>query len=200
MLLDRLVDIRSGKADDPDGSETDATYAEAFREAGLDLSVLPPAEAGAKIKARSPSVALAVTAALDWAVVRLGDKVGVGRLAEAARVADPDPWRNDLRASLAFTAKDRRARALKSLTDTAKFDELGAVSLDLLGTALADSGDPATAEAVLRRAQQRHPDDFWVNYDLARVLDQVGRQDDAIRFYTAARASAPRRPTHSPIG
>ncbi|MDB5348940.1 MAG: serine/threonine protein kinase [Planctomycetota bacterium] len=190
-LLDRLVDIRSGNSDDPEDNETDAAYAEAFREAGLDLSDLPPAEAGARIKARSPSVVLAVTAALDWAIVRRGDTSGIGRLAEAARVADPDPWRNDLRASLAITDKDRRLGALKSLAATARFNELGPVSLDLLGATLADSGDLATAETLLRRAQQRYPNDFWVNYDLAMVLDQVGRRDDAICFSTAARALRP---------
>ncbi len=72
-LLDRLVDIRTAKADDPDGSATDAAYADAFREAGIDLATLPPAEAGAKIKARPPSVALALAAALDdWAAMRRG--------------------------------------------------------------------------------------------------------------------------------
>ena len=157
-LLDQLVDIRSAKADDPDGGETDAAYAEAFRDAGLDLAALPPAEAGAKIKARPPAVALAIAAALDdWAAVRRGlrnDPAGAGRLAEVARVADPDPWRNDLRAALALADKDRRKEALQALAGTAKFDELGAVSLDLLGNALADAGDPATAETVLRRAQR----------------------------------------------
>ena len=36
-LLDRLVDIRSANADDPDGTATDAAYADAFREAYKDL-------------------------------------------------------------------------------------------------------------------------------------------------------------------
>ena len=57
--LDRLVDIRSAEADDPDGSDTDAAYTEAFHEAGIDLADMSPAEAGAKIKARPASVALA---------------------------------------------------------------------------------------------------------------------------------------------
>ena len=101
-LLDRLVDIRSAKADDPDGSATDAAYADAFGEAGIDLAALPPAEAGAKIRARPPSVALALAAALDdWAAVRRRPRAGRGRgrarLSEAARAADPDPWRNRAR-------------------------------------------------------------------------------------------------------
>ena len=36
-LLDRLVDIRSAEADDSGGFSTDAAYADAFREAGLDV-------------------------------------------------------------------------------------------------------------------------------------------------------------------
>ncbi len=194
-LLDRLVDIRSAKADDRDGSETDAAYAGAFRDAGLDLAALAPAEAGARIKARPPGVALAIAAALDdWSAVRRGlrgDRAGANRLAEVARVADPDPWRNDLRAALANADKDRRREALQALAGAAKFDELGAVSLDLLGNALAGAGDPATAERVLRRAQVRHSGDVWVNYDLAGVLARLNRSDEAIRFYTAARALRP---------
>ena len=67
----------------------------------------------------------------------------------------------------------------------------GAVSLDLLGKALSAVGEPSTAETVLRRAQRRHPGDVWVNYDLAQVLEKLGRRDDAIRFYSAARAVRP---------
>ncbi len=70
-LLDRLVDIRSVEADDPDGSITDAAYAEAFRAAGVDLTTLPPAEAGARIEARPAAVATALAGALDdWAAIR----------------------------------------------------------------------------------------------------------------------------------
>ena len=36
-LLETLVDIRSAKADDQDGSATDAAYADAFRSADIDV-------------------------------------------------------------------------------------------------------------------------------------------------------------------
>ena len=69
-LLDRVVAIRAAEADDPDGSITDHDYAEAFRAAGIDFGSLKAAEAGAKIKARPPSVALALATALDdWAAI-----------------------------------------------------------------------------------------------------------------------------------
>jgi len=111
-LLDRLIDIRSAEADDYDGSATDASYADAFREAGVDLAVLTPADAGANIRARPPSVALTLAGALDdWAAVRRGrraDAAGAARLSEAARTADRDAWRNELRAVL--DQPDRKAR------------------------------------------------------------------------------------------
>ena len=196
-LLDRVTDIRSARwdADDPYGLATDAAYADAFRDAGIDLAALSPAEAGARIKARPPATALALVAALDdWAAVRrgrLGDRIGAIRLSDAARAADPDPWRAELRDALEQTGRAARLTALQAAARSARFDELGAVSLDLLGKALASAGDLPEAEAVLRAAQQRHPGDVWVNYDLAQVLQRRSRRDEAIRFYTVARSIRP---------
>ena len=117
-LLDRVVAIRAAEADDPDGSITDHDYAEAFRAAGIDFGSPKAAEAGAKIKARPPSVALALATALDdWADI-CRTKRGTGRdwlaLIEAARVADPDPWRNALRDRLqnSFINVAHRARSI----------------------------------------------------------------------------------------
>jgi len=195
VLLAKLVDIRSAKAEDPGGSATDSAYAAAFRAAGLDLAALNPKEAGAKIQARPPAVALALAAALDdWNVVRhwsRKDRAGAERLAEAARVADPDPWRNDLRAALALLDSAKVKADLTALAETADFDDLGVVSLSLLGEALRNVGEVARAESVLRQAQQQHPSDLWLNYDLATVLEQLNRRDEAIRFYMAARAVRP---------
>src|SRR5262249_60368582 len=95
-LLDRLLEIRGAEEDDRNGSATDASYAAAFREAGIDLAKLAPAEAAAKIKARPPSVVPGLTAALDdWAAIRRGRRKDAGRaalLTPAAQLADPDPW------------------------------------------------------------------------------------------------------------
>ena len=193
-LLDRLIDIRSA-ADDPDGSTTDAAYADAFREARIDLASLRPAEAGSKIKARPASVALALAAALDdWAAVRRSqrrDAAGAARLTAAARDADPDPWRNELRTAFELPDKSASLARFQALARTARGEERGALSLRLLGTALHYAGDSALAESVLRPAQQKHPGDAWVNFALATVLEKLARPDEAIRFYTVARAFRP---------
>jgi Flp pilus assembly protein TadD len=194
-LLDRLVDIRSAEADDEHGSATDAAYAHAFREAGIDFASLGPPMAGARIRARPESVALALAAALDdWAASsrrKRKDMNGSARLAEAARVADPDPWRSELRRVLDESDAPARLAGLQALAKTAKFDELGPISLHLLGSELYNAGDRASALSVLRTAQQHHPRDLWVTYELGRVLENLSRRDEAICFYTAARSIRP---------
>jgi eukaryotic-like serine/threonine-protein kinase len=194
-LLDRLVDIRSAEADDWDGLDTDAAYIEAFREAGIDLADMSPALAGAKIKARPASVALALAAALDdWAAIRRGlraDAAGAARLSEAARAADPDPWRTELRIALDQSDKAARLTSLRNLAKAAQADEAGAIGMHLLGIGLNNASDRTRAESVLRSAQQWYPRDVWVNYALGRVLETLSRRDEAIRFYTAARSIRP---------
>jgi serine/threonine-protein kinase len=194
-LLDKLIDIRSAKTDDRGGWATDAAYAGVFREAGIDVSSLPPTDAGAKLKARPTVVAVALAAALDdWAAVlreKRRDDLGANRLAEAARTADPDPWRNGLRDALDAPKGKERLDRLRGLARSAPIDELPPVSLDLLGSALLDAGDPKLAESVLRRAQRRRPGDVWLNYNLAQCLEKLARREEAIRYHTAARSIRP---------
>ncbi|MFI5457815.1 MAG: tetratricopeptide repeat protein [Isosphaerales bacterium] len=194
-LLSKLVDVRSAQDNDLDGSTTDAAYAEAFREAGIDVEALAPEEAGAKIRARPGPVALALAAFLDdWADkrrLRRADPAGAGRLSAAARVADPDPRRNELRQALEQPRGADRTAGLRRLAQRAKFDDWPAVNLDLLGRALNYAGDAGAAETVLRQGQRRHPGDVWLNYGLAVCLEKLARRDEAIRYYTAARAIRP---------
>jgi serine/threonine-protein kinase len=193
-LLDRLVDIRSARADDPYGTATDAAYAEAFAAPGLDVTKGPPAEAAARLRARPPGVVVALAASLDdWAAVRRERKnrVGAARLTAVAQAADSDPWRRDLRAAVTQRDSSKQRTALRRLAQEAHFDELSAVSLDLLGKALSDVGEKETAATVLRAAQERYPSDVWVNYDLARVLEEQGHREEALPYYLAARALRP---------
>jgi eukaryotic-like serine/threonine-protein kinase len=194
-LLDKLIEIRSATEDDPDRSLTDTAYANAFREAEIDALAMPPTEFGARVAALPATVAVTMSAALDdWARVRRDkrhDRPGALRLSQAARAADPDPWRNRLRDALNSAEGQQRLDVLRELAGSAQVDDLPAVSLDLLGSALREAGDPERAEAVLRRAQRRRPDDVWLNYNLAQCLQNLARRGEAIRFYMAARAIRP---------
>src|SRR5207247_2016203 len=76
-------------------------------------------------------------------------------------------------------------------------------TLARLGEALREAGASEAAVALLRRAQQWHPGDFWLNHELAFTLmySQPPRPREAVRFYTAALALRPRSPgTHLNLG
>ncbi|MGL4444475.1 MAG: tetratricopeptide repeat protein, partial [Alsobacter sp.] len=202
-LLDALIQIRRSSAIESgsvDRSATEAAYASAFSAAGHDPDKSPPSEIAARFRARPPGVSLAVAVALDdWAAARRvhRDLTGATRLTEAARSLDPDPWRNELRSVLANLAtpspgkaRDERLAPLRALASSAKFDELGPVSLFLLGNSLLVS-ETASAEKVLRQAQRRYPDDVWINNGFGSALLILGRHSEATRYFMAARAIRP---------
>jgi serine/threonine-protein kinase len=194
-IVDRLADIRSAKADDRMGDGTDASYAEAFREARIDPDALSPEEASRRIKDRPPETATAMAMAMDdWAAVRRdlrNNPDGAKRLTAAARLADPDPWRSTLRDALEILDRKARRERLIELGASIKNQPLPPVSFDLLGRALGDVGAKVEAESILRRGRRLYPGDVWLNYDLARALEKLARREEAVRYYTAARIIRP---------
>jgi serine/threonine protein kinase/Flp pilus assembly protein TadD len=179
----------------------DASYAEAFREYGIDVESLDTAEAAERIRARTISLELVV--GLDnWADKRRSHKPNDAtwkRIVAVARAADSDAWRSQLREAL---EQDNR-KALAELAASVKIRDLPVPSASLL----ADRGllDEKLALSLLRQVQRAHPDDFWINFQLAYVLDHTPapdqQLDEAIRFYTAALAARPRNaPTHHCLG
>jgi tetratricopeptide (TPR) repeat protein len=191
-LLDRLAEIRSQRGDEFSKADTDADYARAFRDYGIDVEVLNPAEAAARIRARPPAVSLAMTAALDdWALdqrQRQPPSTDWQRLLQVARAADPDPWRDRLRAAIG----SEDSPGLQRLMDEAR-PGLPLPSVQLLGRALLEAGDAKRAAALLDAIREQHPGDVWVNYDLAQALraQQPPELTEAIRYYTAAQALRP---------
>jgi serine/threonine protein kinase/tetratricopeptide (TPR) repeat protein len=214
MVL-RLEEIRfprlgGGSEGDWDEAAMDGGFARAFREYGIDVDTLEPAEGGERIRARPIRHELAV--ALDrWVEVRatLAERNraandGPGkRLLAVARAADPDPWRNRLRDAL----EQRRTETLLQLAASAGGGDLPLQSSSLLGWALDFAGAGEQAVAVLRRAQQQYPDDFTINFQLAWALDHQRPppgpevRAEVVRFYTVARALRPRNvPVHKVLG
>jgi serine/threonine-protein kinase len=196
-MSQRLVAIHTDIALDLNFGRADREYAAAFREYGIDVDRLPPADAGARIAA-APIAAEMVDALDQWAFVRRvanhRDSSKASGLAAVATAADPDPWRSRLRDALDLDAKDReRARAaFEELAAAAPEEVLHRESLSRLAYALGSHGKKEEAASLLRRAQRAHPDDFWINYDLAQALMGTGRPDEAARFFTAAVAIRPR--------
>jgi serine/threonine protein kinase/Flp pilus assembly protein TadD len=178
---------------------SDAAYAAAFGEYGLDVQRLDPREAAERILGRSIQPQL-VGALDDWALLRRQLKgEGWRRLVAIARVANPDRWRDRLRDAL--EAQD--PKALEELAAAAPAGEWPATTLVLL--ARLSQGTPVDERVVglLRQARQRHPADFWINQELASLLRRLRppRTEEAIRYLTAAVALRPHNPgVHVKLG
>jgi serine/threonine protein kinase/Flp pilus assembly protein TadD len=179
------------------GREQDGKYAAAFREYGIDPAALAVAEAAERIRGRSIRRELA--RALDfWSSMRRRARNELApdwrQLLEVARAADPDPWRDRLRAAL---QNDDR-QALEALAASADVQKLPPETLTLLGRTLAEFLEsPGQAAALLRQAQQQHPGDLWINDALGWLYLNFIRPpqyDEAARFYTAALAIRPDTP------
>jgi serine/threonine-protein kinase len=197
-LLRRLVAIHTDIALDLNYVRADREYTAAFKDYQIAMDRLDPADAGARIAATP--IAVEIVDALDqWTFVRRvanpWDASKARHLSAVAKAADPDPWRCRLRDALDLESKDRvGARVVfEELAASAPQDALHRESLSRLAFALGHFGkkEKETATSLLRRAQQAHPDDFWINYDLGRSLMGIGRPDDAARFFTAAVAIRP---------
>jgi serine/threonine protein kinase len=171
----------------------DELYGQFFRESGLDVDALSVAEAGERIRGRTAPVELA--AALDeWYFVRRlqrvpGESARWKHLLQVARAADPDVWRTRLREAL-----EREDGG--DLVELASQDEAAhqlSPTVMRLFHALRFQGNLVEAMTLLRRAQRRHPDDFWINLELADLLRASGAsgQKEAIAFVRVAVALRP---------
>src|SRR6516165_2429607 len=194
-LLDGLAEIRSGHLGLKPGV-TDMAYAEAFRRAGIDLDILTPAEAAARLRARLAVVTLQVLPYLDsWSLVRRNDEQPAERWQRplaVARAADSDAYRNRLRALVERPDIRNQGAALRALSQERQVAELPPTSILQLASALREAGDPEAAVALLESAVQRYPGDVWINYNLGEALAALPtRHEDAVRYYTAARALRP---------
>jgi serine/threonine-protein kinase len=174
------------------------SYAQAFEQAGLDIWGDEEAVAA---RIRSSDLRPHLVMALDhWAYVTdaLGDRQAMARLLDLARRVDPDPqWGDCLRApgvwgnqeALWRLAADLPKRLAKEATENGPPTPLVTLLAKRLGQ------QDGKAEPLLRAAQGRHPEDFWLNYALGEALRER-KPAEAVGFYRAALAT---RPTVAPV-
>jgi tetratricopeptide (TPR) repeat protein len=158
----------------------------AFREYGLPVLDLEPQDAAQRI-ARSGISGHLVAALSSWANTT-PDRETRAKLSMVARLADTDSVRQQI-----LEAGDQRdAAAVLKLAKQTKVLEAPPTTLVLLANNLART-DPGAAVDLLRRAQERHPDDFWINYQLAYYFKTLEppQAEQAVRFYQAALALRP---------
>ena len=207
QMLANLEDVRARSTTNEAGfdlKEEDRGTTRAFREYGIDIDALDRDEAARRIRAKNIRYELAVF--LDsWSHVRRrlaqqGSKQ-IGKnwkeLLEVARAADPDPWRDRFRT--AVLNNDRKA--LVEIAALAPIQSLPVETVDRLGDALLGRDTIQEAAAFLKKGQRLHPQDYWINVNLANCLSAMGQVDEAIRYYTAAVALRPEAAlSHSNLG
>jgi tetratricopeptide (TPR) repeat protein len=200
-MLARLDDVRLVEADRFDAEATDEGYRAAFLDYGIDVLDLEQEQAAELIKASAIPVELA-TALDHWASVckrtRSKGDTTWKRLLGIARAADPaGKFRNGFRN--AYERGDKKALIEKARAAQA----LSPVAAAYVGNALSQIDAHELAIALLREAQQLHPDDFWINHQLALCLQltKPAQLEEALRFFTAAMVLRARSPgSHVNLG
>src|SRR5262249_37825000 len=187
-----------GKGELPDLLRADSAYARAFTDYGLALDRLDPATAAQRIAASALRAQL-VAALGNWYFAKwYGDPPRGEPLLAVAGLADPDPWRQRLR-------DPALRRSVPALEELARREEILSQppTVVVLGRLLGRAGAVPAAGTLLRRAGERHPDDFWLNFDLATPLRRrtPPRLEEATGYYRVARALRPESPVvHNDLG
>jgi tetratricopeptide (TPR) repeat protein len=175
-----------------DDESSSPRYEAAFREAAIGTLPEGPESVAARIQA-SPVRAALVAALDDWAVCNL-DRDRRAWVLAVARLADPDPWRDRVRDLATWDNRDM----LQQLADTAPAAEQSPQLLAALAGRLRTSGGEATG--LLRRVVLAHPNDFWVQVEMAYALSWTARGEAIGHCQTALALRPAAAPVHHRLG
>lgn len=166
-------------------------YRQAFASAGMDVDKLALAEIAKRLK--QSAIRRQLLSALDdfaYVVWEEKDMALHERLLQTARLADPDPLRDRLRDSKLWrSSAGAEQLAGEFLASAPRMAEMPAQSMSLLAVLLSDRR--VIKERWLRQAQRRHPDDFWLAFNLGYTLAQAKKFAEAAGYYGAALAVRP---------
>jgi tetratricopeptide (TPR) repeat protein/tRNA A-37 threonylcarbamoyl transferase component Bud32 len=166
-----------------DFAGTERDYAAAFRQAQLGRLGDEMAVVAARVRASAVKAQL-VAALDDWAYLTRSESRRAWLLA-VARGADPDPWRDRFRDPKLW--RDRQA--LERLARQAAVAQWSPQLVTALARVLAVQGIDAVP--LLTAAQARHPQDFWLNFELGSALQMRKQDGEAVGYYRAALALRP---------
>ncbi len=174
-------------------------YAVAFHDDDLDPAWLEPAEAAARINRRAIRDDL-LAALADWSNIAATPQ-DRDRLRGVLKAADPDPtsFRNRYRMIVAR----KHWIGLRKLAADSEAKTQPAATLASLGRQLTATDGAAEAVEFLKEANEIHPGDFWIAFELAYASSkkEPPATDEAIRYYTAALMVRPGSPVvHNNLG
>jgi serine/threonine-protein kinase len=189
-LLDEIRQERARFQDgDFDNAGSEQRYQIAFRSYGLDVMALTPDQAAERIHASA--IKDQVVAGLDdWLYMKVVVRdPGREHLLAVLQRADSDEWRNQFRA--AFKRGDMAV--LKNLARDPKVLVQPPATVVFLGSGVSGKSERPQAIEVLRAAQQQHPSDFWINFNLARLLmdSHPAQARAAVEYFRVAVAVRP---------
>jgi serine/threonine protein kinase/Flp pilus assembly protein TadD len=169
----------------------DAGYAIAFADHGLDVAATDAKTVADHVRASAIRIQL-LEALDDWAYVKDRLRYGDGESVRAvARLADDDPWRQQLR--------DPQVRQDRAALERLAQDEAALtqprVPLTWLGELLRAAGALEAEVRLLRAAQRRRPGEYYTNNQLAHTLaTNPATLGEAISFFRATLALRPQNP------
>jgi tetratricopeptide (TPR) repeat protein len=198
-MLARLEEARLRQGAEKEGrfdqGLADPLYEDAFRSYGLDRTRLSPTEVAALVTASAIRDDL-VSALNDWSYVKRAAKSEGQQWVEGVlQRTDSDKWRARFRA--AHARGDRQE--LRRLVRQPEVRNWPPSLLTLLAEVLLQVDAADAAVELLEPAQQRHPQDFWINHNLAYALSALppggrNRVEEAIGYYRVAVALKPDSP------
>jgi serine/threonine protein kinase/Flp pilus assembly protein TadD len=164
-------------------------FARAFRRYNLPVLQLDRDEAVRRIAASA--IREQILAALAEWNNRQRDPAEQRKLMAVLRSADENPWRQGVYGAVA----QRDLAGLARLSEEPQALDQPPARLEMLSRFLAKYNRGAAVN-FLHKAQQRYPDDFWINHELAFYLCELKppRSQEAIGFYRAALALRPNSP------
>jgi tetratricopeptide (TPR) repeat protein/tRNA A-37 threonylcarbamoyl transferase component Bud32 len=195
-------------------AESYALLKRALQEYGLPLGGSTPERAAAVLRGRPLAVQGYLIAVLQegWGLApKAGEPQQRDWLAGVLTAADGDGWRQQVRQALATQDWARLGHLLGQAEAARQHPSF------LVGVAVAlPASGPASQVGLLRRTQQQHPNDFWVNFELATALykgvfpraeprparaEELPVVQEAVRYCTVAVALRPgNAPAYTNLG
>ncbi|HEY6564792.1 MAG TPA: protein kinase, partial [Pirellulaceae bacterium] len=173
-------------------------FREVFRQRGIDLDQMDPADVAQAIRKHSSSAQLAD--ALELWIGTRGQLSALGGprataanmqpWADAMYAADADPLRTGIRRFI-YRGRPPKPEEVEDLVRGIDLPSLPARTLSWMATVFAMAGATKRADEVFQMGRLQYPGDLMLNFDYAYMMAHQERWQEAIRYYSRCLAVRP---------